>query len=124
MEAVKSGLGRLVRHHGTPVKKDKLQGIFAELDKTAQGVGAASFKPNGELKISGTTYDHLGRRIGPFFSKHSMLCDNELIYVYTEKGIVTQIEGVGGGQLGAVSPLRQGGGRHRSPHRVRAARGG
>src|SRR5688572_26572699 len=39
-------------HHGTPVKKDKLQAIFAELDKTAQGVGAGGFKPNGELKIT------------------------------------------------------------------------
>ena len=36
-------------HHGTPVKKDKLQAIYAELDKTAAGVGATDFKADGEL---------------------------------------------------------------------------
>jgi hypothetical protein len=42
------------------------------------------FYRDGELKISGTTYDREGKWIGTFFSKHSMLCDNELIYVYTK----------------------------------------
>lgn len=42
------------------------------------------FYRNGELQVSGTTYDRLGRRIGPFFSKHSMFCDNDLIYIYTK----------------------------------------
>jgi transketolase len=40
-------------HHGTPVKKDKLQATFAELDKTLKDLGAADYKPaEGELKIT------------------------------------------------------------------------
>lgn len=42
------------------------------------------FYRDGELRISGTTYDRRGKRIGPFFSKHSMFCDNDLVYVYTK----------------------------------------
>lgn len=52
-------------HHGTPVKKDKLKAIFEELDKTAQGIGAADFKPDGELKISPPkAKDHGSRTTG------------------------------------------------------------
>src|SRR3954464_10003604 len=39
-------------HHGTPVKKDKMQAIFGEIDKTAEGLGVSSYKIDGELKIS------------------------------------------------------------------------
>src|SRR4051812_4586832 len=39
-------------HHGTPVKKDKLQSTYAELDKTAEGLGVANYKIDGELKIT------------------------------------------------------------------------
>jgi transketolase len=39
-------------HHGTPVKKDKLPAIFGEIDKTAEGLGVAGYKSDGELKIS------------------------------------------------------------------------
>jgi transketolase len=42
------GMGK----HGTPVKKDKLPEIFAELDKTARDLGVADYKGEGELKIS------------------------------------------------------------------------
>ncbi|HEX6201579.1 MAG TPA: hypothetical protein VF100_01175 [Thermoanaerobaculia bacterium] len=42
------------------------------------------FYRDGEMKISGTTYDRRGKRIGPFSSKHSMFCDNDLVYVYTK----------------------------------------
>src|SRR4051812_36539522 len=45
--ASEQGMG----HHGTPVKKDKLQATFAELDKTARDLGLDG-KSNGELKIS------------------------------------------------------------------------
>jgi transketolase len=42
------GMGK----HGTPVKKDHLKEIFADLDKVAKETGAATFKPDGELKIT------------------------------------------------------------------------
>jgi transketolase len=42
------GMGK----HGTPVKKDKMATIFAELDQTAKDLGVADYKLNGELKIS------------------------------------------------------------------------
>lgn len=42
------------------------------------------FYRDGEMKVAGTTYDRNGKRIGPFSSKHSMFCDNELVYVYTK----------------------------------------
>jgi transketolase len=38
-------------HHGTPVKKDKLQAVLGELEKTAEGLGVSGYKVNGELKI-------------------------------------------------------------------------
>jgi transketolase len=41
------GMGK----HGTPVKKDKLPQVFAELDETARGLGVADAQANGELKI-------------------------------------------------------------------------
>jgi transketolase len=41
------GMGK----HGTPVKKDKLPEIFAELDRTAKDLGVADYKQDGELKI-------------------------------------------------------------------------
>lgn len=42
------------------------------------------FYRKGGLKISGTTFNRRGKRIGPFNSKNSMFYDNELIYVYTK----------------------------------------
>ena len=39
-------------HHGTPVKKDQVPQVFAELDETAKGLGVADYKLNGELKIT------------------------------------------------------------------------
>src|SRR3954470_3196677 len=46
--ASEQGMGK----HGTPVKKDKVPDIFAELDKTAKDLGVGDYKLNGELKIS------------------------------------------------------------------------
>ena len=46
--AAEQGMGK----HGTPVKKDKLNDVFAQLDKTAKELGVADYKPDGELKIS------------------------------------------------------------------------
>src|SRR5208282_3829101 len=42
--------------HGTPVKKDKLPEVLAELDRTAADLGVANYKLNGELKISPITF--------------------------------------------------------------------
>jgi transketolase len=39
-------------HHGTPVKKDKLQATLGEIDKAAEGLGVANYKIDGELKIT------------------------------------------------------------------------
>ena len=41
--------------HGTPVKKDKLNDVLSELDRTARDLGVADYKMNGELKISAIT---------------------------------------------------------------------
>ena len=41
------GMGK----HGTPVKKDKMDQIFKELDQTARDLGVGEGKSNGELKI-------------------------------------------------------------------------
>ena len=41
------GMGK----HGTPVKKDKMDQIFKELDQTARDLGIGEGKSNGELKI-------------------------------------------------------------------------
>jgi transketolase len=49
--AAEQGMGK----HGTPVKKDKLNEVFAQLDKTAKELGVADYKPDGELKISPPT---------------------------------------------------------------------
>ncbi|MEA2736268.1 MAG: transketolase [Humisphaera sp.] len=46
--AAEQGMGK----HGTPVKKDKLPEVFAQLDKTAKELGVADYKSDGELKIS------------------------------------------------------------------------
>ena len=46
--AAEQGMGK----HGTPVKKDKLKSIFAELDQTAKDLGVADFKIDGELKVT------------------------------------------------------------------------
>src|SRR3954466_614566 len=46
--AAEQGMGK----HGTPVKKDKMPDIFAELDKTAKDLGVGDYKLNGELKIT------------------------------------------------------------------------
>src|SRR5688572_18044333 len=46
--AAEQGMGK----HGTPVKKDKLAGVFSELDKTAKELGVADYKIDGELKIT------------------------------------------------------------------------
>ncbi|MGH7215587.1 MAG: transketolase, partial [Tepidisphaeraceae bacterium] len=45
--ASEQGMG----HHGTPVKKDKMQQVFAELDETARHLGAADYKGNGTLTV-------------------------------------------------------------------------
>ena len=37
-------------HHGTPVKKDKMDAIFKELDQTARDLGVAEGSSNGALK--------------------------------------------------------------------------
>jgi transketolase len=42
------GMGK----HGTPVKKDKMESIFKELDATAKELGVADYKLDGELKIT------------------------------------------------------------------------
>jgi transketolase len=46
--ASEQGMG----HHGTPVKKDKMEVVFKELDQTARdvGVGTADASSNGQLK--------------------------------------------------------------------------
>jgi transketolase len=41
------GMGK----HGTPVKKDKMDQIFKELDQTARDLGIVDGRSNGELKI-------------------------------------------------------------------------
>ncbi|MDQ3441253.1 MAG: transketolase [Planctomycetota bacterium] len=46
--AAEQGMGK----HGTPVKKDKLKTIFAELDKTAKDLGVENFKLDGELTVT------------------------------------------------------------------------
>src|SRR3954447_23619574 len=46
--SAEQGMGK----HGTPVKKDKVPDIFAELDKTAKDLGVGDYKLNGELKIT------------------------------------------------------------------------
>lgn len=46
--ASEQGMG----HHGTPVKKDKMQAVFAELDETAKGLGVDGYSVNGSLKIT------------------------------------------------------------------------
>jgi transketolase len=46
--AAEQGMGK----HGTPVKKDKLKSIFAELDQTAKDLGVADYKLDGELKVT------------------------------------------------------------------------
>ena len=45
------GMGK----HGTPVKKDKMATIFAELDQTAKDLNVSGYKFNGELKIHPVT---------------------------------------------------------------------
>ena len=37
--------------HGTPVKKENLGAVLAELDRTARDLGVADYKPESELKI-------------------------------------------------------------------------
>jgi transketolase len=46
--AAEQGMGK----HGTPVKKDKLKSIFAELDQTAKDLGVGNYTLDGELKVS------------------------------------------------------------------------
>ena len=46
--SAEQGMGK----HGTPVKKDKLNDVMAELDRTARDLGVADYKLDGELKIS------------------------------------------------------------------------
>jgi len=46
--AAEQGMGK----HGTPVKKDKMQDVFKELDETAKDLGVADYKGNGRLKIT------------------------------------------------------------------------
>jgi transketolase len=46
------GMGK----HGTPVKKDKLNDVLGQLDRTAKDLGVAGYKFNGELKIAPITY--------------------------------------------------------------------
>jgi transketolase len=41
------GMGK----HGTPVKKDKLNDVLSQLDRTAKDLGVAGYKLNGELTI-------------------------------------------------------------------------
>jgi transketolase len=45
--ASEQGMGK----HGTPVKKDKMNEIFGELDRTARDLGIADYKLDSELKI-------------------------------------------------------------------------
>jgi transketolase len=45
--AAEQGMGK----HGTPVKKDKMPEVFAELDKTARDLGVSDYKIDGDLKI-------------------------------------------------------------------------
>jgi transketolase len=42
-------------HHGTPVKKEKINDVLSQLDRTAQDLGVANYKLDGELKISPPT---------------------------------------------------------------------
>lgn len=60
-------------HHGTPVKKDKLQAIFAELDQTAKGLGVIDKEmsfvlgPSSVAKDKGQrTNDKAPIKIAPF----------------------------------------------------------
>ncbi len=46
--AAEQGMGK----HGTPVKKDKLEDILAELDATARDLGVADCKVDGELTVT------------------------------------------------------------------------
>lgn len=46
--SAEQGMGK----HGTPVKADKMQSVFGELDATARELGVADYKLDGELKIS------------------------------------------------------------------------
>lgn len=39
-------------HHGTPVKKDDMPGVLADLDKAAKNLGVSDYKIGDELKIS------------------------------------------------------------------------
>jgi transketolase len=45
--AAEQGMGK----HGTPVKKDKMDQIFKELDQTARDLGLGEGSSNGELKL-------------------------------------------------------------------------
>src|SRR4051812_39079725 len=49
--ASEQGMG----HHGTPVKKDKMELVFKELDQTARDLGAADASANGQLKPAAIT---------------------------------------------------------------------
>lgn len=46
--ADEQGMGK----HGTPVKKDKLNEVLGELDRTARDLNVAEYKLDGQLKIS------------------------------------------------------------------------
>src|SRR5207253_5498056 len=46
--SAEQGMGK----HGTPVKKDKMPEVIAELDKTARDLGVGDYKLDGELKIT------------------------------------------------------------------------
>ena len=65
--AAEQGMGK----HGTPVKKDKLNEVLGELDRTAKDLGVSDYKLNGELKIAPITAKPPAReskpiRIKPF----------------------------------------------------------
>ncbi len=46
--SVEQGMGK----HGSPVKKEDVPKVFAQLDQTAKDLGVAEYKLDGELKIS------------------------------------------------------------------------
>src|SRR5207253_6643539 len=46
--SAEQGMGK----HGTPVKKEKMPEVIAELDKTARDLGVGDYKLDGELKIT------------------------------------------------------------------------
>ncbi|HYO08067.1 MAG TPA: transketolase [Tepidisphaeraceae bacterium] len=46
--AAEQGMGK----HGTPVKKDKLGAVLAELDQIAKDLGVENYKLDGELKVT------------------------------------------------------------------------